>query len=92
MNFINIDAKSADLPSIVSLSQECFRSGLTQACRRAIVATEKFQLHSGSKDRYSCQTRLLGLEANLIMRMNKGPRNKWSSKAINDVKNLCSGL
>ncbi|KGG11958.1 hypothetical protein EV05_1160 [Prochlorococcus sp. MIT 0601] len=54
---------------------------------------ESFQLYASSKGRYSCQTRLLGLQADLIMIILNSPRSKaLSLTMLSDLQKTCKYL
>ncbi len=75
-----------------SLSYECLNSRGTSQCGLALEKAEELQLFAGSKDNYSCQTRLLGLESKIIMVMLNMPKGRSFIKNLNEVEKTCSFL
>ena len=45
-------------------------------CKEALVRIHSYQVKAGSDKEFPCQTRLLGLEANLLMAMNNNLKKK----------------
>ncbi len=50
-----------------SLAKECFSTRDAAICEKALIVSESFQRYADSKENYACQSRLLGLGADLIM-------------------------
>ena len=88
--FSHVQAR--DFQLVLSLSNECFNSRERQTCLNAIEQIEEFQLISGSQENYSCQTRLLGLQAKLIMAMLNLPKARSYSENLNDLNQVCSSM
>ena len=58
-------------------------------CIPALFKINNYQKNSVRNKRFSCQTRLLGLEANLIMARNFNFRRKEAKSIIHDIKKYC---
>ena len=58
-------------------------------CKEAFVLIHSYQEAAASSNNYPCQTRLLGLEANLIMAMNNNLKKKKLYDATNSVEKYC---
>ena len=58
-------------------------------CKQALLKVNKYQKKASANKKFSCQTRLLGLEANLIMAMNDNLRKMDAKSIIYDVKRYC---
>ena len=60
-----------------------------QSCNEALLKTNKYQKKAGLNQKFSCQTRLLGLEANIIMAMNSNLKRNEAKSIVQAVKNFC---
>ena len=58
-------------------------------CNKALLKINDFQKNAAMKNKFSCQTRLLGLEANLIMAMNSNFKKKDARSIIDAIKKYC---
>ena len=85
-------ASAAQLPGITRLALECFRSGRLEPCQRALLRAEALQRRAGAQDDYSCQTLLLGLEADLIMSQLQAGRGDNALAMLDEVNKGCQGL
>ncbi len=74
---------------IEKLAIQCLSQENLQSCREAIYLVHKLQLNSKDIMNYPCQTRLLGLEANLIMGLNKTGKKNKTFQMIKQVKRFC---
>ena len=61
----------------------------TKYCKKALFKINYYQKNAAINQKFSCQTRLLGLEANLIMAMNSNLRRNDVKSIINAVKKYC---
>ncbi len=77
---------------IYDLVQDCFDSGGFSPCRRALLTTEFLQRYAASRKNYSCQSRLLGLGADLIIARQQKGRGNFSYEMLEEVKYRCSNL
>ena len=76
-----------DYVLIDMLIKNCYEDSKT--CNAALLKINNFQKNAGKNKKYSCQTRLLGLEANLIMAMNSNLKRKEAKSIIKAVKKYC---
>ena len=58
-------------------------------CNKALSKINDFQKHAAMNKKFSCQTRLLGLEANLIMAKNANFKKKDARNIIDAIKKYC---
>ena len=65
----------------------CYRD--KKSCNQALSKIHIYQKNAATKKQLSCQTRLLGLEANLIMVMNFNSKRHESKSLIDAVKKYC---
>ena len=63
----SLAAKKDGLSDLTSLTVECTNTGQISICRRALFRTEVLQRQAGSNGNYACQSRLLGLGAELLI-------------------------
>ena len=60
-----------------------------QTCKEAIFKINDHQKNAAKNGNFSCQTRLLGLEANLIMATNYNFKRKEAKSIIDSIKKYC---
>ena len=58
-------------------------------CKEALVRIHSYQEEAESDKDFLCQTRLLGLEANLLMAMNNNLKKKKAYNIVKAVKKYC---
>ncbi len=86
----SFNAKADYFYEVKILANKCIRSRLPNHCRIALAKAEKFQLYSASKGRYDCETRLIGLQSDLIMMILNPSTNKQSAQnMLEDLENTC---
>ena len=74
------------------LTVNCVKSKSQYSCHQAISFSDQLQREAGLRGEYSCQTRLLGLGADmgrLLLDPNKG---KYILQSLKDVKLFCNEL
>ena len=79
--------ESRDYLVIDNLVKSCYKDA--EFCRSALFKIHNYQKKSAINKKFSCQTRLLGLEANLIMAMNSNLKKKEAEFIIKAVKKYC---
>ena len=65
----------------------CYKN--TKFCKEALFKINDYQKNAAKNKKYSCQTRLLGLEANLIMAMNSNFKRKEAKNIFDSIKKYC---
>ena len=75
--------------NLTILTKECLSYGKRNNCKDALIELESLQLKESSNRNYSCQTRLLGLQADLIIVMHSLGRRFSQVKTIEEVKKHC---
>ena len=78
---------SRDYQMIDILVRGCYAD--TKTCSEALSNINKYQKNAAINKNFSCQTRLLGLEANLIMARNFNFKRKESKTIIESIKKYC---
>ena len=58
-------------------------------CMEALFRINDYQKNAAINQKFSCQTRLLGIEANLIMALNSNFKRKEAKSIINSIKKYC---
>ena len=91
-NLFLYKTKAGNSILLKSLAYECFQSRQIQKCSIALDKVEEFQLLAGANKNYKCQTRLLGLEAKLIMAMMKMPKSKMHKENLEDIDKFCGDI
>ena len=79
--------ESRDHLLIERLVKNCHKD--TQSCEKALLKINNYQKNAAKNKKFSCQTRLLGLEANLIMAMNSNLKGNEGKSIIQAVKEYC---
>ena len=79
--------ESRDFLVIDTLVKSCYRD--IKSCNKALLKINNYQKNAAINKKFSCQTRLLGLEANLIMAMNSNLKRMEAKSIIQDVKKYC---
>jgi len=79
--------ESRDYVVIDMLVKSCYKD--TKSCNSALSRIHNYQKNSTRNKKFSCQTRLLGLEANIIMAMNSNFKKKEYKSIIKAVKKYC---
>ena len=80
-------SESMDLLAIDVLVNGCYRD--IKTCNKALLEINNYQKNAAINKKFSCQTRLLGLEANLIMAMNSNFKRKEAKNIINAINKYC---
>ena len=79
--------QSNDYMKIDMLVFRCYKD--TKSCKEALYKINEYQKNAAINKRFSCQTRLLGLEANLIKAMNSNFKRKEVKNIIDAIKKYC---
>ena len=87
---INSVGYAKPLNSFDQFIHKCLKTNNDNVCKIALVKTNFYQSNAAKNSNFPCQTRLLGLEANLIMILKKENRYEKTLKALEDVKAHCN--
>ena len=79
--------ETSDYFVIDSLVKSCYEN--TRFCNETLFKIHNYQKNAGINKKYSCQTRLLGLEANLIMAANSNLKRKEAKSILDAIKKYC---
>ena len=66
---------------------KCYKD--IKSCKEALFKINKYQKNAAINKNFSCQTRLLGLEAHLIMAMNTKFKKKEAKSIFDSIKKHC---
>tara|TARA_B100001029_G_C15008395_1_gene422597 strand:+ start:428 stop:676 length:249 start_codon:yes stop_codon:yes gene_type:complete len=69
------------------LVKSCYKN--IESCNKALFKIHNYQKYAAINKNFPCQTRLLGLEANLIMAMNSNLKRKDAKSMIQAVRKYC---
>ena len=69
------------------LVMSCYKD--LKSCNEALFRVHDYQRNAAINKKFSCQTRLLGLEANLIMATNYNMKRKDAKSIISAIKKYC---
>ena len=82
-----IAIESKEYREIDMLVSRCYKE--IKSCKKVLFKINEYQKESAKNKKFSCQTRLLGLEANLIMAKNSNFKRKESKSIIDAIKKYC---
>ena len=77
----------SDYLVIETLVKSCYKD--IESCNSALIKIHSYQENAAINKKFSCQTRLLGLEANLIMAMDSNLKKKEATNIMQAVKKFC---
>ena len=80
--------ESKEFLEIDTLVMRCYKD--IKSCKKALFKINDYQKSAAINKKFSCQTRLLGLEANLIMAMNSNFKRKAVSYTHLTLPTICS--
>ncbi len=91
--FLCADAKAVNYDEIHYLAKKCIQSRELSICKLALKKVEAYQEYASAMSRYACQTRLLGVQSDLIMVTLNAPNKKSSAFQMLAMANkACSKL
>ena len=76
-----------DYEGMKLILNRCFNH--SKYCEEALLKINNYQKSAAIKQKFPCQTRLLGLEANVIMAMNSNLKKKDAKRIFAAVKKYC---
>ena len=79
--------ESKDYLDIDMLVLRCYKD--IKSCKQVLFKINDYQKIAAKNKKFSCQTRLLGLEANLIMASNSNFKRKEAKSIIDSIKKYC---
>ncbi len=82
--------KASTQQNFLVMAMQCFEDRTVISCRKALIGSEALKREAGALELYSCQTRLLGLEADMILSMEKKVSRRSALKTLEEVKTHCS--
>ncbi len=80
---------ATDFKTLQLLSDKCFYTKNVEVCNRALEKAEEIQLVAGVENNYSCQTKLLGFQAKLIMIFMDMSKGFTYQDNLDDIKRNC---
>ena len=87
--FYFVYANQNSLVKIEVLVNECLNENNLVSCKKSLVSLEDLQVKAVKNRMYSCQTRILGLEADLIMQTHGLIRAIPALERLDEVKSSC---
>ena len=79
--------ENRDFLIIDRLLKTCYSN--IESCNSSLFKLNNYQKNAAKNKKFSCQTRLLGLEANLIMAMNFNLKKEDTKNIIKAVRKYC---
>ncbi len=87
------DAKAFNFEEINYLAKKCIRSRRINICKLALERVELYQEFAGLHSHYPCQTRLLGVQSDLIMvTLHASSKKSSAFKMLEAAKKACKKL
>tara|TARA_Y100001968_G_scaffold267191_1_gene257031 strand:- start:699 stop:1013 length:315 start_codon:yes stop_codon:yes gene_type:complete len=81
--------QAIELNKLNLLLEPCLSPSRSEECMRSLMKLEDYQIKAASRENYACQTRLIGLQTDLILIMNKQKGKKAYLRMIKEVKHFC---
>ena len=84
--------RASPLDGFQARAQLCLAGSHSQLCEQALIEAEALQRQASARSAYSCQTLLLGVQADLVMQQLQAGRG---AKAVADLRAAtrgCAGL
>ena len=85
-------ASAASLRSVNPVALDCFRFERIASCQQALIRAELLQRSASARDRYPCQTMLLGLQSDLLMVQLRAGRGQDAVNFLTAVNVQCQGF
>ena len=82
-----IASESNNYSEIDMLVFRCYKE--IKYCKKALFKVNDYQKNAAINKNFACQTRLLGLESNLIMATNSNFKRKEAKSIIDSIKKYC---
>ncbi len=79
--------EARDPLAIYKLVMSCYKD--VKYCNEVLFKIHDYQKNAEINKKFSCQTRLLGLEANLIMAKNSNFKRNEAKNILDDIKKYC---
>jgi len=80
------------LSELEILTKRCIETKGTRECRVALSFAEVLQNQAASNGNFACQSRLLGLESDLIRLSFQAGRDGLGLKMLEEVNMFCNGI
>ena len=81
-------ANQSRIDQVIDLMvMSCYKD--TKYCKEVLLKINDYQKIAAINQKFSCQTRLLGLEANLIMATNSNLKRKEAKSILDAIKKYC---
>ena len=87
-----ISAQSISLQAVLSGAHHCFQRADERACERTLDQSELLQRQASDREAYSCQTLLLGLQADLILQQLGHGRSNRAVADFEAIQRGCMGF
>jgi len=85
-------ARAGSLAMLDPWVRDCFATQSRQACEQALLQAEALQQRAADRDRYPCQSMVLGLQADVVMVLLREGRGVRVLETWAAVRQRCSGL
>ncbi len=91
-NYLNYISSAEMVGKLTPYIHRCIEYQSKYICKTAIIKTSSLQAIAVDKKNFACQTRLLAIEANLLMIMNKEGSIKETKNMLNEVNKKCNPI
>ena len=75
--------------SLLEITKKCLNQSGKANCTKALIGLETLQIKESDRENYSCQTRILALQANVIIMMQELSKRVSYSQIIKEVEEHC---
>ena len=87
-----LDVNAQGFEGLESDSIQCLQTGNRSICQRALDKAEVLQRLASTRQAYPCQTMLLGVQADLILKQLGDGRGDLAISYLEAVRRGCPGL
>ena len=84
--------KATPLAAFQARAERCLEESHAQLCEQALIEAEALQRRASARNAYTCQTLLLGVQANLVMQQLKAGRGAQAVADLQAAIRGCAGL
>lgn len=84
--------KATPLEAFQARAERCLEESHAQLCEQALIEAEALQRRASARNAYTCQTLLLGVQADLVMQQLKAGRGAQAVADLQAAIRGCAGL
>ncbi len=84
--------QASELAAFQARAKRCLQASHHQLCEQALLEAEALQRRASARSAYSCQTLLLGVQADLVMQQLNAGRGAQAVVDLHAAARGCAGL